>query len=732
LNAVAGAAGNGMSRAFVLGSLAFVTSVAIGIAFPLQEFLPRGAASGPATPVAERPAATAGPAAVSETPEVAIAAEKPTPAPVEQAAAASTATTTGANGAAVAAGGGAVTAVWANDGGDKVTQDELRTVTKARPVINRLWDGKRVRLFGARNEVIGFNLVLEAANAPAQGVAVQFDRLTGPNEFGIHAVKPSDADGVFAWTDRDIELFYIRYLPIAGLSRLSYETYDERHVPERLRLPEPGKTWSDRPDHNKKYPDIAVPIELVPTFSIAARQNQSVWVDIYIPKDAPPGPYSGEILVREGDAVKYSVPVDLRVRAFTLPETPNAKTMVATSYHEVAKRYAGNPDPSPNSPEDLLAKRVMDRQMMLAHRHRISLIDDNGGADVWPQDKPRPEWSPRLSGELFTPANGYRGPGEGTGNNVFSIATYGQWQDWWGAPTRSLVWSYADRWESWFEQHAPETERFLYLADESEAFEQLEEWAGWLKNDPGSGRNLRSFATADLRQTQSRVPSLDITASWFRTADTRTWQAALDHLRAGERKKFFLYNAQRPGSGSFATEDEGVALRELAWGQYKKGIDRWFFWNATYYDDFQGGRGQTDVFNNAQTFGGPPRPDPILGMSAWNYSNGDGVLFYPGTDAIYPAESYNLAGPIASLRLKYWRRGIQDVDYLVMAAKADPQATQAIVQRLVPKVLWEYGVSDKSDPTWVRAPISWSTNPDDWEAARDQLADIIEGAETSR
>jgi hypothetical protein len=722
LNAVAGAAGNGMSRAFVIGCLAFATSVIIGIAYPLQEFLP---SKSPSSVAASTESATAPAGATDETTTADAAAPGVTPTINE------TAATAGPDALAPTS-DGAITAVWANDGGDKVTQDELRTVTKGRPVLNRLWDGKRIRLFGARNEVIGFNLVLEAANAAAQGISVEFDKLTGPDEFRIRSLKPSGPDGVFVWTDRDIELFYVRYLPIAGLSRLSYETYDERHVPERLRLPASGKTWTDRPDHDKRYPDIAVPIELVPAFPIAARHNQSVWVDIYIPKDAPPGPYTGEILVREADAIKYRVPIELRVRDFALPDTPSAKTMVATSYHDVAKRYAGNADPSPNSSEDLLMKRVMDRQMMLAHRHKISLIDDNGGADVWPQDKPRPEWLPRLSGELFTPANGYRGPGEGIGNNVFSIATFGQWQDWWGPPAKSLMWSYADRWESWFEQHSPETERFLYLADESEAFEQLEEWAGWLKKDPGPGRNLRSFATADLRQTQSRVPSLDITGSWFRTADTKTWQAALDHLRAGQRKQFFLYNAQRPGSGSFATEDDGIALRELAWGQYKKGIDRWFFWNATYYDDYQGGRGQTDLFNNAQTFGGPPRPEPSRGMSAWNYSNGDGVLFYPGTDAVFPAESYDLTGPIASLRLKYWRRGIQDVDYLVMAAKVDPEATKAIVQRLVPKVLWEYGVTDKSDPTYVRTPISWSTDPDDWEAAREQLADIIEGAETSR
>jgi hypothetical protein len=46
---------------------------------------------------------------------------------------------------------------------------------------------------------------------------------------------------------------------------------------------------------------------------------------------------------------------------------------------------------------------------------------------------------------------------------------------------------------------------------------------------------------------------------------------------------------------------------------------------------------------------------------------------------------------------------------------------------MVPLVMWEYGVDDPGDPTWVRADISWSTDPDDWERARGELAGIIEG-----
>ncbi|HSV43552.1 MAG TPA: hypothetical protein VLJ10_03270, partial [Candidatus Bathyarchaeia archaeon] len=91
----------------------------------------------------------------------------------------------------------------------------------------------------------------------------------------------------------------------------------------------------------------------------------------------------------------------------------------------------------------------------------------------------------------------------------------------------------------------------------------------------------------------------------------------------------------------------------------------------------------------------------------------------------YPQENYGLDGPIASLRLKLWRRGLQDHEYLTMAAKYDPEAVNTLVQKMIPKVLWEVGVSNPKDPTYVHTDISWSTDPDVWEAARRQLAEII-------
>jgi hypothetical protein len=638
----------------------------------------------------------------------------------------------GSGGAGGAAGSGGslgaskLSALWANEGGDKVARDELRA-SKGKPVANSVFDGQTVKLFAARNETVSFVLVLEAATQAATGVSVTFDTLTGPGGASIKS-KAVTADGVFDWVGRPIELFHVRYLPIKGLSKFGYiATYDERHVPIRLRRPWTGQGigtggWADRPDHDKEYPEIAVPLELAPSFGVAAGRNQSIWADVYVPKTAPAGVYAGTVTVREGGVPTRLVPVSLTVRSFALPDRPSSRTMLAISDQNVNRRHVGVSYPNPGTPEDQIARKVRKRHDQVAHRHGVALVGDTSPANA---DHPGAEWVPRLNGTLYTAAEQYAGRGESTGNDLYSIGTYGSWG--WQSGTQQQMWSHADAWVKWFDANAPAADYFLYLIDESSNYAQIEQWSSWLHANPGVGKKLRGFATIDLRDAVAHTPSLDIAATTMYVGDTPVWSSALATWKASPARRFYMYNGHRPASGSFSTEDDGVALRELPWGQYKKGIDRWFFWESTYYDDYQSGRGQTDLFHDAQTFGPAPHFDTLMGMTSGTFSNGDGVLFYPGTDKIFPADSYGVQGPFASLRLKHWRRGIQDVDYVVLAAAADAAKTKAIVDGAVPKALWEYGVNDPNDPTWVRTDISWSVNPDAWEAARAKLADIIEG-----
>ena len=274
---------------------------------------------------------------------------------------------------------------------------------------------------------------------------------------------------------------------------------------------------------------------------------------------------------------------------------------------------------------------------------------------------------------------------------MFSIGSYGNWSNWWGlrrfdpeatdvfdpnAPLSELragLEFRTDQWETWFQENSPDTVRYLY-ADE--------------------------------------LPNINILGTVIAQGQPDLFNEATAALTADPDRRYFMCNGRRPGSGSFATDDDGVALRELPWGQYKLGISRWFYWNSNYWNNFLGGPASrdlsevdpngerfrlgthTNVFQSAHTFGSHDFFDPIIGETGFfNYSNGDGVLLYPGTDLVFPEESRGINGPIASLRMKHWRRGIQDIQYLDMAMQIDPVAAQAIIDAMVPRVMWELGVT---------------------------------------
>jgi hypothetical protein len=183
----------------------------------------------------------------------------------------------------------------------------------------------------------------------------------------------------------------------------------------------------------------------------------------------------------------------------------------------------------------------------------------------------------------------------------------------------------------------------------------------------------------------------------------------------------WLYNMNRPGVGTDDTEDDGIAMRTVAWAQYKMNVERWFYW---YANQNQFG---TNWFQTACTYDCYSiQDDPWLGQkSPGAYSNGFGLLVYPGTDVVHPSDSYGVNGPFASLRLKEMRRGLEDGDYLTIAAQIDPAQVQAIVAKTMPQALWENHAPWDGDPSWFQGPVSWSSNPDDWESSRAQLAGII-------
>jgi hypothetical protein len=631
-----------------------------------------------------------------------------------------------------------ISAAWVNDGADKVMQHELRAETGR--VENALWDGTTVKLFAARNEIVGCNLVLEA-KAGANGVAVELRELAGPGGARI-ASRAASGDEVFNYVGRNIELFYIRYLQVRGLSRLSYDVYDERHIPTKMRRPftvaannktQSSAVWSDRPGADKFFPEIAVPLEFHSRFDIGAKTNQSIWIDIYVPRDAAAGTYTGSIAVRVGDNVVKTLPIRLEVLGFSLPDQPTAKSMIALEPYDLAHRFTGKRFPDAGTAEFAQAVAIRDQNFRLVRRHKLTLM---GGE--YPEESrdsiapPSSAYVQKLRGTFFSEANGYDGPGKNTPLDLFVIGPYGSAR--WTRSDAATVHKRMDEWETYFRDNFPNVDRFIYDIDEPNVSDpkiaaELNNRLDVYKSNTGIGRSLPIFTTAYIDKAIASVPRFDIVGQWTSVGVTDVVQRAVDTHRA-RGGKIYQYNGIRPGSGSFATEDEGTSPRMIPWAQFKLGIDRHFYYALNYYNDYQTSGKQTNVFRSGRTYGVDDRFDPVLGRTGWNYSNGDGVLVYPGTDKLFPEDSYGRAGSFASLRLKHWRRGVQDADYLAMARAKDPRRVDALVRKMVPRAFWEVGVEDLSDPSWKLGDVSWPTDPAVWEAARRELAEIILGAST--
>lgn len=613
-----------------------------------------------------------------------------------------------------------------------------------------------ISVFGGRNEVLSFALVIEAY-MPSQASSLRNLSLTF-DSLGPLRGRPARqnlvelSDTLFDWRATDIELFYMRYLQIRGLSG---QLSDERLIPRRLQRPwvaGPGGGglgiggWTDRPGANHHWPEIAVPLELHPSFDVASGKSQMIWCDVYIPKALTPGLYTGQLVLQLGPRAAGTVPISLEVRNFTLPDVPSSRTMVPIEAGEVLRRYIGQNWVNCMVENDDRFRRLWERHWQLAWRHRVQLVDASFDACVqWRLNNGLLQGDPavilnqpplmavlRLNGSSFSAARNYSGPGQDVGLNIYPIGLYGSWstQSWDRNVSGSQIGMAAgfafhlNLWEEWFRNSGrpiSDVERFIYLIDEPTNLSQVDQWAAECQDIKGPGAAVPTMVTLSLLDAVKQTPLLKITCSSIAFADIAAWKAALvAKQRLG--MKLWLYNGGRPGQGMTNTEGESADWRSIPWALWKHGVNLYFYWMSTYYRNYQAGEGDIPLFEQAKTFGRYARNDSSTGEAGWMYGNGDGILLYPGTDLVFTADSYGVWGPFASLRLKQWRRGLQDVEYLELyRSRCGEAAATALVQEAMPAVLWEVG-----NPNWF-PDISWNQSWDSWERIRWRLFQGIEG-----
>lgn len=359
------------------------------------------------------------------------------------------------------------------------------------------------------------------------------------------------------------------------------------------------------------WPDPLPPLK---TFQLEADRTRAVWIDLFIPADKRPGLYRGAVLVSAEGSAPVRLPIELDVRDLTIPTTPSLRTAFGNaSLPACIEKVHGARRGS------VQFNRIMEEYYWFLIEHRISPY--HIPVDIFSKDVNRFLDDPRVT-SFVLPIEG--GPGK-TGRI---------WDD---AEMKHL----SDRLEKtgWIEKG------FVYLIDEPSA-EAIPDVVRLGKRIHAINPRLRYLMTSHSAQLLSDKRIID-------DAEINIWAPLLSVMASPAQKKLLL-EEQRRGKElwwytcvapkwkgiNYFIDDAATAPRIHPWMNCLWGNDGILYW-------------ATDNWTQADC-------DPWQKTETYPTGNGDGSLLYPGRDGF--------DHPVASIRLKMLREGLEDYELLKLLA----------------------------------------------------------------
>ncbi|MGH9372895.1 MAG: hypothetical protein ACRD15_15325 [Vicinamibacterales bacterium] len=562
--------------------------------------------------------------------------------------------------------------VWAVHDGEKVERDARSHAASQR---NAVWDGRRIRLFGARNEIVAFQVIVEADERGVRELTLRLPRVSSERDritYLSPAADPTDYIG------RPIQIFAVNYMLVSTSSHASW-VY-ARGSPAAPADPTGWKPVQLVPEHARRGRG-GLPIAIEPN------ESQAIWIEIYIDRARTPGLYKGTIDV-EADGARRAVPVELEVFDFSLPDENSMHAMLFYSSAQPERYHGRNLDAAYHR---------------LAHRHRVELVQ------AYDQNTLTAAWG-RFSGTDFTREQKYEGPGAGVGNVLAPRTFYGPGR---GFDDRPTAWAQSDAWMTFLREKLPRAITFLYMPDEPDPKEypRILTLAENIHSNPGPGRSLPIFVTSTY--VEALDPAIDIWCSGPK--GFRLDRIASERARGRE---YWFYNGGRPAGGAITIDAPATDARATIWAAFKHDVRVYFYWYAVHWRHNAQKQGDRDQNVWADTITFDNRKQSNRSPDDQGYIHGDGVLMYPGEERLHPDEDRGVPGPIATVQLANFRRGLQDHQYLTLARELGLGAVvDEVLTAIVPRVFSDAGER-----------VSFPETGDPYEAARLRLARAISTA----
>ncbi len=476
-------------------------------------------------------------------------------------------------------------------------------------------------LEAARNEFEAFHLVINGGGAGAKQVSVAADPLSGPSGSIIGEVH------VFR----------------EGMYNVS--------TPSNIQ----GATgaWPDAMipsvDEIDNQPRNAFPVD------VAASSQQPVFVEYHVPQGAAAGWYSGTVHVTGG--VSAEVPVKLYVHAFTLPSTSSLASAYGIGWDDPCTAHYGGYSQCGG---DAGVQALNNRYTRFALDHRISLSESvysgpnqnsDGSYDWTTWDA---MYGPMLDGSMG---------GALVGAKLTAVRYM-----WTIDQAHYAEWANHFRAKGWLDR------TFDYSCDEPPngcAWSSINARTAMVH---AAAPDFTTLVTTQIGPATTNgvaagidalVPTDNLLDPMPPGASTRASYDAF--LATAPMKKLWMYqscdsdgcngigDATQSGWPSHMIDAPATQNRAMEWQAWRQNVSGELYYDTTYA--FTRG----DAWTSQYYFGG----------------NGDGTLFYPGTPAKIGGTSHI---PIASLRMKMIREGMEDYEYFKAlsdagdAAMADTEA----------------------------------------------------------
>jgi hypothetical protein len=503
----------------------------------------------------------------------------------------------------------------------------------------------------ARNEVESFQVVVNAPNETIQVANAEMSDLSGKN-------------GKIA--KENIALYREEFVRVGRSSpRAEYPPglYPDPLVP--FINPLTGKPIEPRGQFQEKWgaPVVTKGFEMYAApFSVWKSQNQPLWVDIVIPKDAPAGVYKGTFTVTLRNDVAARLPVTLTVWDFTLPDGATHRNHFGSVQN--AARFFGVEQNTDK------ARQIELRYCQIMADHRINPplprslmpeVNDDGSLKISPE---RHQSLKKFIEDIHVAD--------------FEIPR-APIKDSTGANREKAMRYYRDYYK-YVKDNGWDKRAYLYMLDEPNLKENYEEVLALGALVHQAAPEMRCLVVEQPYQQDPSWPDIDpavdIWCPLFSFIDRESIDGKLAH---GDEVWSYTALAQRspryhPRYDEVKNYDPPYWHIEHPLASYR--IPTWINWQYKITGLLYWSTVTTVV-------------DPWLNPALSHYGthcNGEGYLIYPGAPC-------GIDGPISCMRLKNLRDGMEDYEYFALLEKlAGREAVTKIVSTVAPN--WWNGVGE--------------------------------------